>query len=89
MRRAIAGAGIVVVASLFVLLAPVVPASAHSSAPGGTHGCPVTSAACVLVGSEAQGYGSLSYQMVGVGGTRFDGSYRLATSSNLTVSVQA
>ncbi len=89
MRRAIAGVGILVVASLFILLAPVVPASAHSSANGGTHGCPLTSTACILVGSNVQGYGSLSFYMAGVGGTWFNGSYNLATTSNFTVSVNA
>ncbi len=89
MRRAIAGIGIVVLARLFVLLAPVVPTSTPAASPSGSHACAITVPNCLDYTSEVRGYGSISFRLIGVGGTWFDGSYRLVTTSNFSVSVNA
>ena len=91
MRRAVAGIGIVVVASLFLFLLPVIPTTAAShgmqttTSSGGP--CSVTISVCLGYRGTTQGYGSVTYAMVGRGGAWFNGAYNIVTSGNFSVSI--
>jgi hypothetical protein len=89
MRRAIAGIGVVVIASMFVLLVPVVPAAAHTSTASQGVQCAIGASTGITMSGCVQGYGSISFRLFGVGGTWFSGGYQFATNSNFTVQVTA
>ena len=91
MRRAVAGIGIVVVASLFLFLLPVVPTSAasHGTQTTASSGGPCSVTISVRLGyhGTTHGYGSVTYAMVGRGGAWFNGAYNIVTSGNFSVSI--
>jgi hypothetical protein len=90
MRRAIAGIVAFFALVAFVGLVPVVPASASSShQTAGSAGpqCPVNAATCLILGGQVQGYGSLSYYLMGRGAFYYRGNYALATSDNFSITV--
>jgi len=92
MRRAIAG-----IAALFVVLAvsvfvPMVPSSASARGSGtssGSHPCAVNLPGCIFAGESVQGYGSISYYLMGKGAFYYQGNYQLTANSSIIISVSA